>query len=240
MISLFSIKCMCIFKDDFWVLDNQVVCSSLEDYFFQFQHSSGACSSLCKVEAFWAFPGTHWHVYCCPCQLMFRKSCRWDFICVTFEINGNHRLTVKPLILWLLKFFLPLFCNFPLRCWCRHVFFMFLLKLGSTILYFYWLGLFYSWLCLLQREVCMIRIKYFTILNCCTCPFIYVFMCLFVFLHLHICAYMCTCVHVHMIVWIYLHMCVKAKNYYHMSSFIMFYPIFWDSMSIELRAHCFT
>lgn len=71
------------------------------------------CSSLCSLEASWAFPHPVWHDCWCPCLFLFisRLDSWWDIASRVSDVTRRHNLTSEPLILTL-KIFHPVFCNF--------------------------------------------------------------------------------------------------------------------------------
>lgn len=100
-----------IFNADHLVLDTNWCVGMLfpgEDFLFSSQCSSVPCSSLCGVDASWAFLFPWWHVYWVVLvQLMFRHPCRWD------SVGGASDGPTPQQIPWSSGSFFPLFCNDP-------------------------------------------------------------------------------------------------------------------------------
>lgn len=54
-------------------------------------------------------------------QVMFRKPCWWDFLCVSSDISKRYNLTSKFLFLWLLQCFYSLFHYDPWPSGCTYI-----------------------------------------------------------------------------------------------------------------------
>lgn len=56
MLSPYNVTYMYVFRANSLVLDDQLVCPSLEKLFLLLWVSLGACGPLCRAEAPWPFP----------------------------------------------------------------------------------------------------------------------------------------------------------------------------------------
>jgi hypothetical protein len=156
LFSLCNITCIYFFQCWPFSIGYQFVYSSLISLFCSVSLFYISCSSLCMVEASWAFP-IHLSMSAAVAlfQLMFRQSCQCHFLGPVSDISRSHIITASSLTFWLLQYFCFLGCNGTWALGEGVVLQQYLLEGDSIALHFDWL--LFSVMLIHQRKVSLLR-----------------------------------------------------------------------------------
>lgn len=80
LLGLYSVTCVHVSRANHFVLDNQLLCSSLRRLFLLLFYSFDACSSLCSVDVSWASAYSLFHLHVC-CLRWITDTGKWGWGC---------------------------------------------------------------------------------------------------------------------------------------------------------------